>query len=113
MQGTNNNLKEKIRGGREGQGQADKAKEEVEKAREEAKQHGYDIGMAKTKDALRAKAPGVCSYTATKCGMKPLTDLGLRLPLRLGKQKTFTTLKPSAFHPPTAINQILLPKWPI
>jgi len=40
--------------------QAEKAKEEFERAKEEAKQHGYNVGVAKTEDALRAKVPGVC-----------------------------------------------------
>ena len=40
--------------------QAKKAREEVEKAREEVEQYGYDIGVAETKDALRAEVLGVC-----------------------------------------------------
>ena len=56
---------------------------------------------------------GCVDCTVTKYGMKPLTELGLRLPLRLGKQKKFTTLKPSALYPSIALNQILLQKWPI
>ena len=47
--------------------QAEKAKAEVEKAkaeaervRNEAEQHGYDVGVAETKDALRVEVPAVC-----------------------------------------------------
>ena len=47
--------------------QAEKAKVEVEEAKakaerekEEAEQHGYDVGVAETKDALRAEVPAVC-----------------------------------------------------
>ena len=40
--------------------QAKKAKEEAEKARDEVEQHGYDVGVAETDDALNAEALGVC-----------------------------------------------------
>ena len=33
---------------------------EAEKARDEAEQHGYDVGVAETEDALRAEVPAVC-----------------------------------------------------
>ena len=39
---------------------AEKAKAEVEKERDEAEQHGYDVGVAETKDTLRAEVPAVC-----------------------------------------------------
>ena len=39
---------------------AEKAKEEAKKAREEAQQEGYDIGVIKTEEALKAEVPGVC-----------------------------------------------------
>ena len=33
---------------------------EAEKARDEAKQHGYDVGVVETEDALWAEVPIVC-----------------------------------------------------
>ena len=33
---------------------------EVEKARDEAEQKGYDLGVAETKETLRAEVPAVC-----------------------------------------------------
>ena len=33
---------------------------EAEKARDEAEQHGYDVGVVETEDALRAEVPAVC-----------------------------------------------------
>ena len=39
---------------------AEKAKVEAEKVWEEAKQHGYDIGVAETEDTIRAEVPAVC-----------------------------------------------------
>ena len=39
--------------------EAEKAREEAKKARDEVEQHGYDVGMARTEDALRAEVPTV------------------------------------------------------
>ena len=33
---------------------------EAENARDKAEQHGYDVGVAETKDTLKAKVPTVC-----------------------------------------------------
>ena len=40
--------------------QAKEAKAKAEREKEEAEQHGYDVGVAETKDALRAEVPAVC-----------------------------------------------------
>ena len=40
--------------------EAEKAKAKAEREKDEVEQHGYDVGMAKTKDALRAEVPAVC-----------------------------------------------------
>ena len=40
--------------------QAEEDKVKAEKERDEAEQHGYDVGVAETKDALRADVPTVC-----------------------------------------------------
>ena len=40
--------------------QAEEDKVKAEKERDEAKQHGYDIGVAETEDALWAEVPAVC-----------------------------------------------------
>ena len=40
--------------------EVEKAKVEVEKAKDEAKQYGYNVGMAETEDTLRAQVPIVC-----------------------------------------------------
>ena len=40
--------------------QAEEDKLKAEKERDEAKQHGYDVGVAETEDALRAEVPVVC-----------------------------------------------------
>ena len=40
--------------------QAKEDKVKAEKERDEAEQHGYDVGVAETEDALRAEVPAVC-----------------------------------------------------
>ena len=40
--------------------EAKKAKTEVENARDEAEQQGYDLGVAKTVETIRAEVPTVC-----------------------------------------------------
>ena len=40
--------------------EAEKAKKEAKKARDRAEQEGYDIGMVKTEEALRAEVSRVC-----------------------------------------------------
>ena len=40
--------------------EVEKAKAKIERVRDEAKQHGYDIGVAETEDALRAEVTAVC-----------------------------------------------------
>ena len=40
--------------------QAKEDKIKAKKERDEAEQHGYDVGIAKTKDALRVEVPAVC-----------------------------------------------------
>ena len=46
------------------QTEEDKAK--AEKEWDEAEQHGYDIGVAETKDALRVEVPVVCRAYCTR-----------------------------------------------
>ena len=40
--------------------QVEEDKTKAEKERDEAEQHGYDVGVAETEDALRAEVPAVC-----------------------------------------------------
>ena len=50
-------LKDKVE---KAKAEVEKAKAEAEKEENEAEQHGYDVGVAKTKDTLRAEVPAVC-----------------------------------------------------
>ena len=40
--------------------QIEEDKANTEKERDEAKQHGYDVGIAETEDTLKAEVPAVC-----------------------------------------------------
>ena len=51
--------------------EAEKAKVEAEKARDEVEQHGYDVGVAKTKVTLRAWSSPYVEPTVPRLGRKP------------------------------------------
>ena len=61
--------------------QAEEDKVKAEKERDEAEQHGYDVGVAETKDALRAEVPAVCRAYCAQTWEELSTRLGLRLHL--------------------------------
>ena len=57
--------------------EAKKAKAQVERERDEVEQHGYDIGVAETKDALRAEVPAVCRAYCTQTWEEALNQAGI------------------------------------
>ena len=57
------------------QAKEDKAK--AEKERDEAKQHGYDVGVAETEDTLRAEVPAVCHAYCTQTWEEALNQTGI------------------------------------
>ena len=57
--------------------EAEKAKIETERARDEAKQHGYDVGVAETKDTLQAKVPAVYQTYYTQTWEEALNRVGV------------------------------------
>ena len=64
--------------------QAEKAKAEVEeekakaeREKDEAEQHGYDISMAETEDALRAEVPVVCRAYCAQTWEEALNRVGI------------------------------------
>ena len=93
------NLKDQAKKSRE---EAEKAKVEAKQETNKAKQKGYNLGVAETKETLRTEVPMVCHITAPKLGMKPLTELGLRLHLSGGRQRICSILwqsVPRILHP--------------
>jgi len=63
--------------------EAEKAKMEVEKARDEAEQHGYDIGVAETKETLRAEVLTVCRTYCAQTWDKTLNRAGVEASSKL------------------------------
>ena len=70
-------LKKKLDEAQKLKDQAKKLRAEVEKARDEAEQCGYDIGIAKTEDALRAEVPTVCQAYCAQTWEKALNQIGI------------------------------------
>ena len=67
------NLKQQLDEAKKFKDQAEKARMQAEediakakKERDEAEQHGYDVGVAETKDTLRAEVPAVCRAYCTQ-----------------------------------------------
>ena len=55
----------------------EKAKAKAERERDEAKQHGYDVGVAETEDALRAEVSAVCRAYCTRTWEETLNQAGI------------------------------------
>ena len=53
-------LKKKLKEIQKAKDHTEKANEEAKKASEEAEQHGYDVMVVETKDAIKAEVIGVC-----------------------------------------------------
>ena len=74
--------------------QAEKAKVEVEKARakverekDKAEQHGYDVGVAETENALRAEVSIVCRAYCTQTWEEALNQAGIDASSELRKSE--------------------------
>ena len=72
---------------------AEKAKEEIKKTKEETEQHGYDVGVAKTEDALRFEVLAVCRTYCALVWDEALNQAGVEASSVLKKAK-------SVYYPP-------------
>ena len=72
------------------QAKEDKAK--AEKERDEAEQHGYDVGVAETKDDLRAEVPTVCRAYCTQTCEVALNQVGIVASSKLRKPENIIFL---------------------
>ena len=70
-------LKKRLEEVKKAKDQAEMAGEETEKAWEEGEQQGYDIGVAETKEALRAKVLGVYRIYCFQVWNKTLNPAGV------------------------------------
>ena len=57
--------------------QAEEDKAKAEKERDEAKQYGYDVGVAEIEDTLRAEVPTVCYAYCTQTWEEALNQAGI------------------------------------
>ena len=57
--------------------EAEKAKAKAEREKDEAKQYGYDVGMAKIEDALKAEVPAVCRAYCAQTQEEALNRAGI------------------------------------
>ena len=57
--------------------QAEEDKAKAEKERDEAEQHGYDVGVVETEDTLRAEVPVVCRVYCTQTWEEALSRVGI------------------------------------
>ena len=69
-----------------------KAKAQAERERDEAKQHGYDVGVAETEDALRAEVPTVCRAYFTQTWEEDLNRAGIDASSKLRKSESIIFL---------------------
>ena len=103
--------------------QAEEDKLKAEKERDEAEQHGYDVGVAETEDTLRAEVPAVCRayYAQTweealnqagveaSSGLRRLESIIFPLALQIPKQTEPAPLAPQLTneappqHPPSTV----------
>ena len=67
--------------------QAEEDKAKAEKERDEAKQYGYDVGVAEIEDALRADVPIVCCAYYTQTWEEALNWAGIDASSELRKPK--------------------------
>ena len=71
-------LKKKLEEAEKTKALAKETRDEAVKAKEVAEQHGYDVGVAKTEDNLRAKVPAVCRTYCALVWDKALNQAGAR-----------------------------------
>ena len=65
--------------------QTEEAKAKAGKERDEAEQHGYDVGVAETEDALRAEVPAICCAYCTQTWEEAFNRAGIDVSSELRK----------------------------
>ena len=63
----------------------EEAKAKAKKERDEVEQHSYDVGVAETKDALRAEVSAVCRAYYTQTWEEALNRAGIDASFELRK----------------------------
>ena len=78
--------------------QAEEDKVKVEKERDEAEQHGYDVGVAEIEDALRAEVLAVCRAYCAQTWEEALNQAGVEASSELRRPERI--IFPSALQIP-------------
>ena len=78
--------------------QAEDDKVKAENERDEAEQHGYNVGVAETEDALRAEVPAVCRAYCAQTWEEALNQAGVEASSELRKPESI--IFPSALQVP-------------
>ena len=60
---------------------------EAEKARDEAKQQGYDLGVVETEETLKAEVLAMCRINCTQTWDESLNRVGVEASSKLRKPK--------------------------
>ena len=68
--------------------QVEEDKVKAEKERDEAEQHGYDVDVAETEDALRAEVPTVCRAYCAQTWEEALNQAGVEASSELRKPES-------------------------
>ena len=63
--------------------EAKKAKAQAEREKDKAEQHGYDVGVAETEDALRAEVPAICRAYCAQTWEEAFNQAGIDASLEL------------------------------
>ena len=77
----------------------------AEKERDEAEQHGYDVDVAETEDALRAEVPTVCHAYCTQTWEEALNQAGVEASSKLRRPESI--IFPSALQIPKQTTEIV------
>ena len=67
--------------------EAEKVKAKAEREKDEVEQHGYDVGVAETEDALRVEVPTVCCAYYAQTWEEALNRAGIDASSELRKLK--------------------------
>ena len=91
--------------------QAEEDRVKVEKERDEAEQHRYDVGIAETEDALRAEVPIVCRAYCAQTWEEALNQAGVEV--SYGLRRPESIIFPSALQIPKQTETVPLAPQPI
>ena len=87
-------LKKKLEEVKKAKALAEKARDEAKKAQDEVEQHEYNVEVAETEEALRAKVPAVCRTYYALVWDKALNQAGVEVSSVLRKVENI-------YYPPT------------